>query len=131
LAVLSHPSNKDTRRLKRLFDQVLPELLRKPARKWTRDELRDAIELHLKRPFGGMINFERYVALEAKIKSNAQRQALHDLVGSIVVGPPMFPIKQLTAAALFDLALDRLAHHDKTMAEHCVVLRASLHDWSL
>jgi hypothetical protein len=46
-----------------------------------------------------------------------QKQALHDLMGTILVGPPAFPIKQPTASALFDLALDRLAHHDKTMAE--------------
>ncbi|MEO7863682.1 MAG: hypothetical protein ABIU05_25270 [Nitrospirales bacterium] len=46
-----------------------------------------------------------------------RNNALLDLVGSILVGPPLFPIKQLTAMALFELALDRLAPHDKTMVE--------------
>lgn len=43
--------------------------------------------------------------------------ALQDLVFSILVGPPMFPLNRLTAAAFFELALDRLASHDKTVAE--------------
>lgn len=47
----------------------------------------------------------------------ARRAMLKDLVGSIVVGPSMFPIKRSTGEAFFTLAIERLADHDKTMAE--------------
>jgi hypothetical protein len=48
----------------------------------------------------------------------ARQAALGDLVGLILVGPSnVFPIKPPTAQALFGLAIDRLAEHDKTTAD--------------
>lgn len=42
---------------------------------------------------------------------------LHDLVDMIMGWPPIFPIKHSTGEALFSLALEQLAHHDKTTAD--------------
>ncbi len=56
------------RELRRLFEKVLPQLLQKSASKWTKKELWQAIELHFKRPCGGLINSGSYDALEAKLK---------------------------------------------------------------
>ncbi len=50
------------------LEEVLPHLLRKPASKWTKKELWQAIELFFKRPSGGLINWRSYAALDAKLK---------------------------------------------------------------
>jgi hypothetical protein len=50
--------------------------------------------------------------------AKSRRDALHDLVGLILVGPSnVFPFKPSTAQALFDLAVGLLAQHDKTKAD--------------
>ncbi len=47
-----------------------------------------------------------------------RKDALHDLAGLIIVGPPNeFPVKPSTGRAMFDLAVDCLARHDKTTAD--------------
>ena len=56
------------RELQRLFKEVLPHLLRKPASTWTKTELWQAVELYFKRPSGGLFNFSIYDALEAALK---------------------------------------------------------------
>lgn len=48
----------------------------------------------------------------------ARTTALSDLIGAILVAPPNeFCLKPSTARALFDLAVDQLALHNKTTAE--------------
>ena len=47
----------------------------------------------------------------------ALRDQLRDLVSAIAVGPNAFPIKRSMGQALFGLAVDLFAKHDKTKAE--------------
>jgi hypothetical protein len=61
-------TKREVQRLQYLFKKVLLHLLRKPALKWTKEELWQAIELFFKRPSGGMIHWRIYAALEAKLK---------------------------------------------------------------
>lgn len=52
------------------------------------------------------------------IETYTRRVRLLDLVGRIGVGPPNeFPMRPSTGRALFNLAIDKLAAHDKTTAE--------------
>lgn len=52
------------------------------------------------------------------VTARERRAALSDLMGAIVVGPPGgFPVNWSMARALFGLALNLLAKHDKTTAD--------------
>ncbi len=66
-----------------------------------------------KHKFSGLLN-------EADPLNETERVVrtwIRDLHASILVGPPMFPLRRLTGKALFDLALEKLDKHDMPMAD--------------
>jgi hypothetical protein len=68
-------NEKTNRKSNYLFKTLVPRLLQKPASRWTKDELRDAIWLHFNRPNGGLITASSMQELEARLRGGSNEKS--------------------------------------------------------